>query len=470
MRCGNGSLRSKSKPKQRASVRDARYAPEWLGAVLMPTGAKGGYRFLIEHQDFSIKLLKGVPNRPGIYVEMRSFALHTHSGGVEGACEAACAYIRDVLLQDVGRLEARQSISLDTARCSRMDFHCDWQGGWQPTYQDGEDRLFVKPSRCKWKPEMEGNRCNGYRFGSGTVQARIYNKTLQTQVKKIDWYRELLMQCAGSDYNPEVPVWRLEFQLLRDGVKGFKLYCKPEVTDDDDMIRAELAKEDLPHIGSVRKALHWAGHLWGYLTQHWLRLTTPGEDSNRARWELHPTWVALQQGFAQALQGAPLPEEKLQLVRRSRHTGYARFLHRIEVGVFALVDAQDTDPAAAAHAWLAHLAHCANIAAQRQERLLQHTGEAEKIHKGMGWNGGPAYQKVTLKAVLDEMLGLFTSAGVAKLGMREVGTVADLVCEVIDDLEAVAKEKGGLGQLLYEKRCKLYKIGSARAIQVMGVA
>ncbi len=441
------------------------YIPDWLGVVLAPTGARGGYRFRIEHPDFTIKLIKGVPNRPGIYVEMRAFGLHTHPGGVLGACEAACGFIRAVLLCDGNSVDMARLVNLDTALCSRLDLHCDWQGGWQPTYTTGEDRLFIKPSRTKWKPEMDGNRCTGYRFGSGKVQARIYNKTLQTQLTHCDWYRELVAQHNPQGYDPALPVWRLEFQLLRDGVKGFKLYCTPEVTDPDDVVQAELDREDLPHIGTVRKALHWAGGVWQYLTHRWLRLVEPGDDANRARWDLHPTWRAMQAGFAPVIQGAPLADEKAQLVRKARHTGYERFPHRIEVGVLAMVDAHDTMPATTAHAWLAHLAHCADIAAQRQERLLQETGQAEAISRGMDCNGGPKYQKATLKAVLDDVLGLFTSAGVAKLEMREVGTVADLVCEVIDDLEAVTKEKGGLGQLLYEKRCKLYKVGSRQAYQ-----
>ena len=86
--------------QQLMAERRAVHVPEWLGAEIHPTGAKGGYRFLLETPTFAIKLLRGVPNRPPIYVELRAFGLHTHEGGALGACEAACAYIRDVLLAD----------------------------------------------------------------------------------------------------------------------------------------------------------------------------------------------------------------------------------------------------------------------------------------------------------------------------------------------------------------------------------
>jgi hypothetical protein len=53
--------------------------PEWLGARVCPQGAKGGYAYLIETEDFSVKLLGvRIQNRPSVYLEMRSYALHTH--------------------------------------------------------------------------------------------------------------------------------------------------------------------------------------------------------------------------------------------------------------------------------------------------------------------------------------------------------------------------------------------------------
>jgi hypothetical protein len=78
--------------------------------VIGTTGAKGGYTFRIEHQEFTIKLLKGVPNRPAIYVEMRALALHVHPGGALGACADACQYIREVLLSDWDATEAFRKI------------------------------------------------------------------------------------------------------------------------------------------------------------------------------------------------------------------------------------------------------------------------------------------------------------------------------------------------------------------------
>jgi hypothetical protein len=75
---------------QRAEGANMAHCPEWLGAQVHPHGARGGYRVLIETPDFSVKVLgAGIPNRPGLFVELRSHFLHTHVAGAPGACKEA---------------------------------------------------------------------------------------------------------------------------------------------------------------------------------------------------------------------------------------------------------------------------------------------------------------------------------------------------------------------------------------------
>jgi hypothetical protein len=74
------------------------YCPEWLGARMCPQGAKGGYVFLIETEDFSVKLLgERIQNRPSIYLEMRSYALHTRPEGPQGVSRSARMGAGDVV-------------------------------------------------------------------------------------------------------------------------------------------------------------------------------------------------------------------------------------------------------------------------------------------------------------------------------------------------------------------------------------
>ena len=235
-------------------VRDERkavYVSEWLNAGVSLTGAHG-YTILIERKDqWAIRVQNTNPHQPGIFVEMRSYLLHLHPAGILAACEEACAFIRDHLLAD-DPTKASACV-LHEARCSRLDLHLDWQGGWHPTLHEGEVRQFIKPARAGWEPKMEGDICTGYVFGKKNVMARIYNKSKQCDVKHITWYPAYLQQKAGAAYNPAQAVWRLEFKLKRDGMKGFYLETPPEITDEDDILDAEMEGEDLPNTNSRRR-------------------------------------------------------------------------------------------------------------------------------------------------------------------------------------------------------------------------
>ncbi len=438
--------------------RGAAHCPEWLHAILRPTGAKGGYRFLIESDAWSIKLLRDISNRPPIFVEMRAFTLKTHPGGVIGACQDVCTFLQDVLLEDQDPRTVCQAINPDVARCSRLDVHCDWQGGWHPTLAEGEHRLFIRPGQVDWHPYLSGNACTGYVFGKGHVLARLYNKTRQAKQSHLDWYFTLLEQHNGASFDPAQDVWRLEFQLTRAGVKGFRLATKQELTDPDEVIEAELDAEDLPSIGTVRKALHWAGQVWLYLTQRWLRLVEPDDDTNRGRWPMHPTWRVLRESFAQAMVRAPLPDAKLELVRTERHTGYKRLLDRMAVGVLAAVDLADTDPGAVAGSAIRRRQE-ARVSAWRRRGL---GARAEDVRRhGMG---ATLDRLKRVEELLGMALGVFSSTGVVHATLPEVGSVADLLGLLLEDFEALAREKGGMAQLLFDKRCKVYKARSPRGL------
>jgi hypothetical protein len=211
-------------------TRKAEYVPDWLNAVVRPVGAKGGYRFLLETPTFSIKLLKGVPNRPPIYVEMRAYGLHTHEGGAIGACEAACAFIRDTLLADEDPEWTAKVINLDAARCSRLDLFMDWQGGWHPTFEVNDENGFIKRVHAEVGRYSVNGKVNGYEIGKSAVRGRVYNKTVQCKKKHVEWYPTLLRERNGLRYNAEQDLWRVEFQLRREG--GERLPPLRQARDD----------------------------------------------------------------------------------------------------------------------------------------------------------------------------------------------------------------------------------------------
>src|SRR5690348_2938499 len=86
---------------QRAEGANRVHCPDWLGAQVHPHGARGGYRALLETPDFSVKVLgAGIPNRPGLFVELRAHFLHTHPAGPAGACREALGWLHTHLLAD----------------------------------------------------------------------------------------------------------------------------------------------------------------------------------------------------------------------------------------------------------------------------------------------------------------------------------------------------------------------------------
>jgi hypothetical protein len=467
-------------------TRKAEHVPDWLNAVVRPVGAKGGYHFLLETPTFSIKLLKGVPNRPPIYVEMRSYGLHLHEGGTIGACEAACAFIRGVLLADQDPGWTAEVIHLDVARCSRLDLFLDWQGGWHPTFEYGDDRHFIKRVHADVGRYSVDGKVNGLTVGKSLVMARIYNKTVQAKKAHADWYPTLLAERNGETYDPAQAVWRLEFQLRRGGVKGFRFYAKQEMSDPDEMIDAEIEAEDLPHLHSVRKALHWAGRIWAYLTKRWLRLSIPNGDPNRGRWPEHPTWTALRDGFAPiALNGAELPDRTLELVRAARYTGYRRLLDRMAAGVLTTLEAMDTDPGAALVSYVAYLARIAGRIKRHQNRRAtawrREEVEASRrgfplplapdVRRGLGARLDTPTRAEKRAQLLHMALGVFTSAGVVHLRVlreADVSNLGDLLRYSLDDLEDIAAQKGGIRMLLDEKWRKVYKANSPRGLFTPG--
>jgi hypothetical protein len=227
----------------------------------------------------------------------------------------------------------QQLVSFKSAKLSRADVHIDWQGGYAPSLASVADELhrFIRPGKTKWGLYGAGQSPTGYTFGKGNVQARIYNKSREATEKANDAYFALLIARNAEAWDPSRDVWRLEFELKREGAKGFKLYAPPEVDDDDAILDAELSAEELEHIGTLPRFFARMHELFAHLTHHWLRLVVDNGSSNRSRWPLDPTWQTLRDVFTERVrdQCAPLDEDGLALVRGSRYSGRSRVLRRL---------------------------------------------------------------------------------------------------------------------------------------------
>jgi hypothetical protein len=440
------------------------HCPEWLGARVCPQGAKGGYAFLIETEDYSVKLLgERIQNRPSVYLEMRSYALHTYPEGPQGACHAALAWVRDKLYVDQPAKLVNDAISFEAAKLSRADVHIDYQGGYAPGLSNVSEELrcFIRPGKTKGALYFQGTRPTGYAFGKGHVQARLYNKTLETKEKANDSYAALLLAKNGEGYDPEQDVWRLEFQLRREGAKGFKLYAPPEEDDDEAEIEAELAAEELQHIGTLPRFFARMNELVLFLTQHWLRLVEDNGSTNRSRWPTHPSWLALREQFSAVAQMQPLDEDQRRLVRGSRYSGKNRILRRLALGVVKSLEVEDASPTSAAlmtlQRWMEKVVEkeVARITAKCQRYQERQGYVPQWVGRGMGERFSRAEQ---LEHRVQMLLGIFSAKGVLPLEFKPAHSVGDLLTQHFDELGQEAERKGGVMQALANHFGRVYRM------------
>jgi hypothetical protein len=428
-----------------------------------PARREGGYAFLIETEDFSIKLLgEHIQNRPSVFIEMRSHALHTHPDGAAGACEVALAWVRTHLYADQ-TVAAKDAISLAAAKISRADIHIDWQGGYAPALSNlsEELRCFIRPGRVKGALYFQGGAATGIQFGRSQVVARLYNKTLQTKETANDTYAELLTARCGDTYNPEQDVWRLEFELKRESAKGFRLYAPPEEEDPDEEVEAEMIAEELQHIGTLPRFFARMEELFFHLTRHWLRLVEESEDTNRSRWPMHPTWEQLREAFGRLAVVPPLDDEKRTLVRGARYRGRMRVLRRMEAGVIRSLELEDASPTNTALMTLQHWVE--RIAEKEVERITAKCRRYQEQGKPIpAWVRAGMDERVRRVVQVEQrvqaLLGVFASHGVLPLEFKPAYSVGDLVLQHLDALEQEAEKKGGVQQMLADHFARVYNV------------
>jgi hypothetical protein len=393
---------------------------------------------------------------------MRSHALHTHPQGAAGACEAALEWVRSHLYPDQVTA-AKDAISFTAAKISRADIHIDWQGGYAPALANlsEELRCFIRPGRVKGALYFQGGTTTGIQFGRSQVVARLYNKTLETKEKGNEAYAELLTaRCEGA-FNPEQDVWRLEFELKREGAKGFRLYAPPEEEDADEEVEAEMSAEELQHIGTLPRFFARMEELFLHLTRHWLRLVEESEDANRSRWPMHPTWQQLRDAFGQLAGVPPLDDKKRRLVRGARYRGKMRLLRRMEAGVVRSLEVEDASPTSTAlmtlQRWMERIAEkeVERITAKCQRYQEQGKPVPAWVRAGMD----ERFRRVEqIEQRVQMLLGVFASHGVLPLEFKPAYSVGDLLLQHLEALEQEAAEKGGVQQMLADHFAKVYKV------------
>jgi hypothetical protein len=238
------------------------------------------------------------------------------------------------------------------------------------------------------------------------------------------------------------------------------------VLDEEVEIEAELAAEELQHIGTLPRFFARMHELFDYLTQHWLRLVEDSGAANRSRWPMHPTWAQMRAEFGRRAQAQQPDEDSRRLVRGARYSGRSRILRRLALGVVKSLEVEDASPTSAALLTLRRWVE--RVAERESDRLAQrcayHQGRYGRIPRWVQRGMGSRWQRVeALEHRVQMLLGVFAAKGVLSLELKPVYSVGDLLAQHLDELEREAEEKGGVVRMLDEHFARVYKVGAACA-------
>ncbi len=208
--------------------------------------------------------------RPRVVFEIGALALACHEA--DAVVERARAVLACLSPSPAGAPELH---------VSRIDLAADVQG-W--TVRPTDLKRFC--TRARRIREWDGpTTFTGFTFGKGAIQVRIYDKIRKSEKDGEAWQRE--RWTASPRHRPGAPVWRVEFQLRREGLMSHAL-TQPRV-------RLDTWEQ-------VRPALR---SLWTTLTERWLSYRLPRTGKSRRRYA--PAWREVMDAFAGRAGPNPAP-------------------------------------------------------------------------------------------------------------------------------------------------------------------
>jgi hypothetical protein len=107
---------------------------------------------------------------------------------------------------------------------SRMDFFADFPG-WNISGDDRHEFVSRADGRNLFETAQEFNGLKIGKRESGTISARLYDKTIQSAKTGTAYWKDLW----GEAYDPALPVLRVEFELHREVLHQFGVSTPDEV-------------------------------------------------------------------------------------------------------------------------------------------------------------------------------------------------------------------------------------------------
>jgi len=240
------------------------YGVEWFGTEFnMAARGAMGYEWVIRNADVTVCIARearGGSIIPEVYVTFSSQNLWTN--GLDGAVMVFKSWLSRWAAIS-GTKISRADLCLDVA----MPFPViDIKS--EIVSRARKKRRINEP--VKIEHHVECRRDTGYRFGSGDLIGRLYDKTNEIKVSQKEWMKEVW---RAEGWDGETPVVRYEFQCRRNFLKEMSV-------DNFEDLKERLAD------------------IWRYCTHDWLRVCDQGANTNQSRWKSKGYWTLIQQSFS----------------------------------------------------------------------------------------------------------------------------------------------------------------------------
>ncbi len=233
------------------------------------------FPYVLEDGAFRISLSRTSKKTPMAYVKVSSRYLCSVTP-VE-----AEKHLRQIL-NELGTLES-------SAHVSRIDLCADFVSH-ENMESWGREAWITRGKKIDAHAVNE--KFTGWSIGlGGKISCRLYNKLIEIHTSG---RTDLIPLWKEAGWQEGEPVWRVEFQLMRD----------------------ILAEHGLIDLDSTLANLNG---LWSYASTEWLRLTLPNpDDQTRSRWPIHPLWGYISSidwetnlnMLSRSFQATRLPEDK----------------------------------------------------------------------------------------------------------------------------------------------------------------
>ena len=233
------------------------------------------FQYVIEDGAFRISLSKTSKKTPMAYVKLSSRYLCSNT-----PIEAE-KHLRHIL-SELGILS-------DYAHVSRIDLCADFVSN-ENMESWGREAWITRGKKIDAHAVNE--KFTGWSIGlGGKISCRLYNKLIEIHTSG---RTDLVPLWKEAGWQEGEPIWRVEFQLMRD----------------------ILAEHGLIDLDSTLANLNG---LWSYASTEWLRLTLPNpDDQTRSRWPINPLWGYISSidwetnlnTLSRSFQATRLPEDK----------------------------------------------------------------------------------------------------------------------------------------------------------------